>query len=194
MSTAVFPTLPGISWNVIKTPMWSTRIQKAISGREYRAAYYSLPLWKFSIKYEVLRAGLGELQTLIGFFNARQGSFDTFLYTDPSDYQATNQVFGTGDGATTKFQLLRSIGSFTEPIVALPSQPIILGNGVVQNSVVTNLTTGVVTFVTAPIAGLALTWTGSFQYRCRFLQDSADFDNFMRLFWDCKKIEFVSVK
>ena len=110
MSNAVFPVLAGLDWNVIKTPVWKTRIQEAVSGKELRAALMSYPLWKFSLSYTVLRANAAnaELQTLMGFFNARQGMFDSFLYTDPTDNSVANQSFGTGDGSTTAFQIGRA--------------------------------------------------------------------------------------
>ena len=67
----IFPDLPGLSWNRKKTPMWSTKIQTAASGKELRASYYSYPKWQFSLSYEVLRdTGQAEIQSLIGLFNA----------------------------------------------------------------------------------------------------------------------------
>jgi uncharacterized protein (TIGR02217 family) len=195
MSNAVFPVLPGLMWSVVKTPQWSTRIQKTVSGRESRAAFYSLPLWTFKLSYEVLRANTGqELQQLVGFFNARQGSFDTFLYADPSDNAVTAAVFGAGDGTTKKFQLLRPMGGYSEPILAPNGTPNIYANAVLQGGVTIDANTGVVTFATAPGAGVTLTWTGGFYYRVRFLQDSMDFNNFLKDLWEAKKVEFVSVK
>lgn len=196
MSNAVFPVLPGLSWSVIKTPQWSTRVQKTVSGRELRAAFYNLPLWTFKLSYEVLRAGAEqELQQLVGFYNARQGAFDSFLYADPTDNAVTAQQFGIGDGTTTKFQLTRAMGGYVEPVVALQAAPAIYANGVLQSSGVSvNVTSGLATFTAAPAAGVLLSWTGSFYYRCRFLQDSMDFDNFMQNLWQAKKVEFVSVK
>jgi uncharacterized protein (TIGR02217 family) len=196
MSNAAFPVLPGLSWSVIKTPKWSTRKQIAISGREYRAAYFSLPLWKFKLSYEVLRAGAQqELQQLVGFFNARQGSFDTFLYADPTDSAVVAQQFGTGNGAATTFQLVRSLGGNSEPVAALQAAPSIYANGALQSSGVSvNLNTGLATFTVAPANGVALTWTGSFYYRCRFLHDELDLENFMQNLWLAKTVEFTSVK
>lgn len=195
MSNAVFPVLAGLDWNVIKTPVWKTRIQEAVSGKELRAALMSYPLWKFSLSYTVLRANAAnaELQTLMGFFNARQGMFDSFLYTDPTDNSVANQSFGTGDGSTTAFQLLRSLGGFTEPIQNVNGTPTIYINGT-PTAAFTLGSTGVVTFTTAPAPAAALTWSGNFYYRCRFLQDSSEFDNFMRDLWALKKLTFQSVK
>lgn len=188
--------MPGIKWGSTKTSIWSTKVQKSASGRELRAAYYSYPLWKFSLSYEVLRSNaLNELQTLIGFFNARQGSFDSFLYQDPDDHDVTDQAFGLGDGVTTKFQLARSYGGFVEPVVATSGTPLIYVSGVLKTPTTHyTLDDGLVTFATAPASGAVLTWTGEFYYRVRFLQDSADFEKFLHQLWSLKKIEFQSVK
>jgi len=36
----IFPSLPGLAWSVTKTPIFQTRIQRAVSGRESRALDY----------------------------------------------------------------------------------------------------------------------------------------------------------
>lgn len=197
MSNAVFPNLPGLRWGQTKTPMWSTKVQKAASGRELRAAYYSYPLWKFRLSYEVLRANaLAELQTLVGFFNARQGSFDTFLYEDPDDKAVTGQVFGLANPSQPRYQLVRDFGGFVEPVLALKGAPAIFVGGVLKQADVdyTLSSTGLVTFLTSITGGAALTWTGGYYFRCRFLQDSAEFEQFMRQLWTAKTVEFQSVK
>jgi hypothetical protein len=110
MSNAVFPVLPGLVWDVKKTPQWSTKLQQAASGKELRLSYYSWPIYKYTLAYEVLRQASAylELQTLAGFFNARQGKFDSFLFQDPNDNAVTAHGFGMGDGTTTAFQLQRT--------------------------------------------------------------------------------------
>jgi hypothetical protein len=130
MSDAIFPSLPGLKWGTVKKPIWSTKIQKSASGREARASFYSYPIYQFTLSYEVLRgqSGMPELQTLLGFFNARQGSFDSFLYEDIDDNTATDQQFGTGNGSTTVFQLIRSLGGNVEPVFALKGSPLIYSN------------------------------------------------------------------
>ena len=47
----------------------------------------------------------------MGFFNARKGSFDNFLFDDPTDDTASSQNFGTGDGVTANFQLTSTYGN-----------------------------------------------------------------------------------
>ena len=201
MSQAVFPFMPGLKWGSVKTPMWSTKIQRAASGRELRASYYSAPLYKISLSYEVLRSSaLAELQTMVGFFNVRRGSFDSFRYFDPEDNAVIGQAFGTGNGVRTQFQLVRSYGGFVEPVLA----PELTGLGAVSiavNGVVQTLgphytlsAGGLVTFTSPPPNGHALTWTGQFYYRVRFLQDSADFERFLHQLWSLKKIELQTTR
>lgn len=195
MSNAIFPTLPGLQLSVTKTPEWSTEIQRAVSGKELRAPLFSYPIWHFSLSYEFLRAGAqAELQTLLGFFNARQGAFDTFLFTDPSDCSVTDQSFGTGNGTTTQFQLVRTMGSFIEPIRAPNGTPTIKVAGVATGSFSLDAATGIVTFFTPPTNGAALTWSGNYYFRVRFAKDTADFENFLYQLWQLKKLELVSVK
>lgn len=196
MSNAVFPSLPGLTWSVLKTPKWKTITQESASGKEIRQALMSYPLWEFTLKFSVLRGdnGYTEMQTLAGFFNARQGMYDSWLFDDPSDDTVSAQSFGTGDGATTAFQLIRTMGGFNEPIQNVNGAPSIYINGVLQASGYTVGSTGIVTFTSAPAIGAALTWSGSFYFRCRFLQDLAEFDQFAKNLWAMKSIKFQSVK
>lgn len=196
MSTLVFPTLSGLSWSVFKTPMWSTSTMKSVSGRELRLANYSYPIWKFKLSYEVLRAQplFVELQSLMSFFNRVQGQFDTFLYSDPSDYTATAQYIGTGNGTTTTFQLMRTLGAFVEPVTAPDiTHCTIYVNGSPVTAT-TSAATGLTTLASAPTAGQTVTWSGQFYFRCSFLDDYIDFENFMLDLWSAKSVQFKSVK
>lgn len=193
----MFPALAGLKWDIGSAPSFKTRVQRAVSGRELRAALMQYPTWTFKLGYEFLRDGVAgsDLNTLRGFFLARQGSFDSFLYSAPSDNAVTAMSFGTGDGATTVFQLTRALGAggfaFVEPVQNLNGTPSIYKDGVLQTSGVTIGATGLVTFAAAPTAGQSLTWTGNFYYRCRFKDDSADFEQFMQDLWSLKKLEFI---
>lgn len=199
MSNAVFPTLPGLGWNIVRSPIFVNRRQRSVSGREVAFSYQQYPLTQFSLNYELLRdnATYPELGTLTGFYLARQGSFDSFLFTDPADQSVTDAGFGTGDGTTTQFQLVRPYGAggftYAEPVQSVNALTNIKVGGVVKT-----LTTdysidanGLVTFVAAPAAAAALTWTGTYYYRCRFTHDQADFTTFLSNYWSAKKIEFV---
>ena len=124
MSSSVFPTLAGLGWDVTRTPMFDTTIQQNISGKEVRIANQTFPRYQWELTFDVLRQGIvhgtayTEFSQLLGFYNARQGQFDTFLYTDVDDNTITGQAIGSGDGATTTFQLVRTFGAFIEPVLA----------------------------------------------------------------------------
>lgn len=91
MSTQTFPTLPGTKINVIRTPRWSTKIHTSASGREQRVRFYDAPLYDFELTIEVLRQGVingktyAEAKTLVDFYNAMGGAWDSFYYVDPYD-------------------------------------------------------------------------------------------------------------
>lgn len=183
---------------LVRTPEFSTTTIGSVSGREFRCANYAFPRVTYKLKYELLRdtAAATDFRTLAGFFNSRQGSFDTFLFNDADDNTATAQVFGIGDGTSKTFQLVRTLGGFVEPIYDMNSAPTIYVNGVAK-ALTTDYTinaTGGVTFVAAPGAGLSITWTGTYYWRCRFVADSLDFEKFMNTFWQLGKVEFKVVK
>lgn len=131
MSDAILPSFPGLTWNVVRKPQWSTVTKTSVSGREFRAAQYSYPIWRYKLTYEVLRASnaLPEMPQLAAFFNAHRGSWDTWLYSDPDDNAVIAQQFGTGDGSTKAFQLVRSFGGYVEPVFDLNGVPVVTFGG-----------------------------------------------------------------
>jgi len=202
----IFPALAGLAWSVTNTPTFQTRIQRAVSGRELRVLDYPYPLWQFALIYDFLRdepaAGFDELRTLLGFFMLCQGAFGTFLFQDPTDCQVTGQQIGIGNASTTVFQLQRAMGTalpgggFLEPIVAPKLVNAIYFDGITQDpaSYSVDPNTGVVTFGTAPGSGLIITADFSYYFRCRFIDDRYDFENFMYRLWQLKKLTFISVR
>jgi uncharacterized protein (TIGR02217 family) len=194
MSNAIFPVLPGLTWDVVKTPIFNTVTKKAVTGRETRIAYMATPMYSFKLVFEYLRDDMSvqvpaspfnHLKLLMGFFIARQGSFDSFLFDDNTDDLATAQQFGTGTGAKTTFQLARTYGGgtgFLEPVMNLNGTPSIYVNGTLTTPSSIS-STGVVTFTAAPASGAILTWTGNYYFRCRFDTDTSDFQQFMLDYW-----------
>ncbi|HLN25701.1 MAG TPA: DUF2460 domain-containing protein [Patescibacteria group bacterium] len=199
MSTAIFPTLPGLSWSVGKWPEFSTLVKQAANGAETRIAMWANPRWHFKLKYELLRDdATNELKTLAGFFMARRGQYDSFLFTDPDDNSVTGQMIGVADGATTTYQLLRAFGSFVEPITApnlsLPQNFYLDGVSLAPGiSWVIDPATGLVTFSSAPPQGM-LTADFSYYFRVRFDMDQAEFEQFMHQLWSLDTCDLVSVK
>lgn len=198
MSSSVYPTLPGLAWNVKRTTLMpKVQVRTTPSDREYRARDALLPRYQYTLSYEFLRGGsLTEWQTLNGFFELMGGDFDSFLFTDPDDNAVVSQTFGTGDGSTVAFQLVRALGGFVIPVADVSGSPLIFKDGVVQSTPANYSigATGLVTFTAAPSVGQALTWTGSFYRRCRFLRGQLELNKFMQDYWEAKKVELLSLK
>lgn len=198
MGNAIFPTFPGLKWGRKKTAVWSTGTQKSASGREFRTAYYTYPQWRFSLSFEVLRtkAAVNELEQLAGFFNARKGSFESFLYEDPTDNAVIDQTIGNTVQGVTRYQLVRSMGGFIEPVLAVKERPAVKVGGVAltygRDYTVTDK--GVLVFNAPQPPNSLITWTGGFYFRVRFTSDTIDFENVLGSLWTAKKIEFTSVK
>ena len=198
MSTQIFPTFAGLTWDIRRAAINSTVTKASPSGREFRLAMYSTPRYKYTLNYEVLRgaSAFTEWQTLVGFFNARAGSFDTFLLSDPNDGAVSAQAFGAGDGATVAFQLVRTLGGFVEPVYALNGAPQIYVGGAL-NTAGTDYTvsaSGLVTFTAAPAAAAALTWTGSFYWVVRFDKDQLEVGQLMQQFFEARAVTLITVK
>jgi uncharacterized protein (TIGR02217 family) len=198
MSNAIFPALPGLGWNIKRTEIWKTRVQEAISGKEVRIADWSFPRHQWELTFDFLRSApsFAEWQSLIGFFDLRQGAFDSFLYGDADDNAVTDQPIGTGDGTTTIFQLVRALGGYTEPMIATNVVTNIKVAGVVQGggTYSVDANTGLATFTASPASGAAITASFSYYFRCRFSADSVDFEKFMSQLWSAKSVKFLSLK
>lgn len=192
MSNAVLPLTDGYGITAIKTPQWTTRRARAVSGFERRVQQRIYPMYGVEMSIEVLRdaTGLDEAKNLIGFFNARAGQFDSFLYTDPDDNSVTDQQFGTRDGTTTQFQLVRAFGGFIEPVHNVNVLTNIKSNGVALASPAdySISATGLVTLTAAGTAGHVLTWSGSFYWRVIFDTDKLPVNKLLQGLWNLKKL------
>jgi uncharacterized protein (TIGR02217 family) len=198
-----FPiNLPGLMFSSSRMPCWKTGYQEALSGKASAISYQQYPVYEWAFSYELLRHDLtlSELKTLMGFFNSMRGRFGSFLFLDKLFNSVTEEPFGTGDGSKTGFQLTAAFQNaggvgIAEIIQNLNGAPVIKDNGVVK-TLTTHYTigpTGIITFLSAPAAGHALTWSGSFYYRCRFKNDEQDFSEFLSRFWETKTLKFRSV-
>lgn len=156
MSDAVFPILLGMEFPVKKTPNFNTLEHKTVTGMRKAVSLQSYPIWTFEVSYSYLSdngSPTDDIHTLQGFFLARYGKWDDFLFNDVTDNNVTNETFGVGDGTTTQFQLVRSYGGFVEPLLGVQGTPTIYIKGVSQSSSSYSIsTTGRVTFTTAPAA------------------------------------------
>lgn len=195
MTVPVFPSLPGITYPRKRTQNWSTVKQDALSGKRTRYPLWTFPTYSYELPFSYLRSDSNNLewQTLAGFIASVQGPAQLFAYSDPDDSSVTAQGFGEGDGVSTAFQLVRSLGGFTEPVFLVNGTPTIdvAGSPVTPASISAY---GVVHFSSAPANGALLTWSGSYYWPCRFDEDSTDFSKFLATIWELKALKFSTEK
>jgi uncharacterized protein (TIGR02217 family) len=160
-------------------PLFKTTVLIAASGDEQRIPEWDIARGEWDIGYGIRNKT--DLLIVIGFFRAVLGKTHAFRFRDWSDYQATDAVFGTGNGSTTDFQLKIPYHSYQDDgttivrtytrLIYLPeTSPLtIKANAVTVNPANYDLEVGgIISFDTAPTNGHALTWTGEFSVPVRF--------------------------
>ncbi|WND04498.1 DUF2460 domain-containing protein [Acinetobacter soli] len=206
MSDVLFPELPGLEWDLTKTPMFNTKIMQSVNGRELRASYQAVPKYQISMSFAFLRESKGrkELQQLEGFFLERRGSFDSFLFKMPEDNEF--QCTFIGDGVQTSFQLYKQINTTQIPLQhtqAEQSEDPLMWDEVASKPmwsdpdsqmwllqfVITN--NGLLQMPIPLTAGESITISGTYYYRCRFADDEQQYTNFMSKLWKAGKVEMV---
>lgn len=121
-----FPSFPGITFPMRRTPWLATTRLRAWNGRQFQSPNWLYPLYKIELDISVLRASgaFNEMQSLLGFWNQVMTTpGGLFQFTIPDDNTVTSQLIGVGDGVTTLFQGMRTLGGFTEPVTAVAYQP-----------------------------------------------------------------------
>ena len=194
------PQLPGLAYPVVKRPVTQTIVAAHPSGREVRLNLVST-IWEWQLSYEALASddgsiapGLGarSLHALLGLFLQCQGGLRTFRYTDPVDNIAVLQIIGSGDGSTTNFTALRSIGAVTETVSYVTALTAVTVDGVAPTSF-SLIAPNQIHISPAPASGAVVAATFDYQFICRFVDDSMDFEEFASNIWSAKSVKFRSV-
>lgn len=193
MSNAVYPVLPGRKPGSSKTPSFATTVKRSASGRRSAIGSRFYPVYRFRITYDWLRASnpYQDQQTLLGFFLARRGRLDDFLYEDRDDHVvSTPQTLGVGDGSNKSFQLVRAFNGFVEPVYGVKTVTQVRVNSSTTAAYTVD-SYGMLTLTTAPAAGQVVDWTGEFYFRVAFTHDEAELEEFLRTLWR-GQVEFES--
>lgn len=142
-----------IAFGSTSIPEFSTNVITMRNGSEQRNANWEDCRLSFNVLNGIKTAT--ELSELLTFFRARSGMAIGFRFKDWSDYKAVGQVLGTGDGTNTTFQLIKYYTNGTKTHSRTITKPVSGSLKVYVDSVETtdytiDLTTGIITFNTAP--------------------------------------------
>ena len=167
-------------------PTRRTDIVALVSGHEERNSPWAGSRRAYNAGYGV--KSITDIEATIAFFEARHGRLYGFRFRDPFDFKScsvtatpavNDQSIGTGDGAETKFQLIKQYQSgaqtYTRTIIKPVSGTVVVAVAGAAKSegadYTMDVTTGVVTFAVAPGAGDAVTAGFLFDTPVRFDTD-----------------------
>jgi uncharacterized protein (TIGR02217 family) len=168
-------------------PERRTQIVELASGAEERNASWANSRRRYDVAYGIRRAD--DLAAVVAFFEARNGRLHGFRFKDWADFKsclpsqpvaAADQSIGTGNGSATLFQLTKRYASGAQSWTRAITKPVagtvtIALNGTPQASGWSVSTaTGLVTFATAPAAGVTITAGFEFDVPVRFDTDVLD--------------------
>lgn len=164
------------------TPSFSTAVVATASGAEQRNADWADARMRFDAGPGVRSEA--EMGALIAFFRARRGAAKAFRFVDPFDSSsnamsgvpgAADQRIGTGDGAKTRFDLVKHYGTGPGAQVRNITRPVagsvrVAVGGAVQTAG-WRMVGGAVEFDVAPATGAAVTAGFRFDVPVRFAED-----------------------
>jgi uncharacterized protein (TIGR02217 family) len=168
-------------------PQRRTQVVELASGDEERNASWANSRRRYDVAYGIRRAN--DLAAVVAFFEARNGRLHGFRFKDWADYKsclpsqipaATDQAIGTGNGSTKTFQLTKRYASGAQAWVRIITKPVAGSIAIALNGTPTpsgwsvDATTGLVTFVSAPASGVAITAGFEFDVPVRFDTDTLD--------------------
>jgi len=166
-------------------PGYSTTVITMASGHEQRNVNWEQSRHRYRIGYGTLDRQ--RLEQLIHFFHAVQGRAYGFRMKDYHDYKSslymddaitsTDQTIGTGDGVVVDFQLTKTYAAgantrtrdIRKPVAG--SVLISLDDAPQATGWTVDVTTGIVTFDTAPGPGVVVKAGYEFDVPCRFDTD-----------------------
>jgi uncharacterized protein (TIGR02217 family) len=166
-----------------------TDIVTLASGREERNSRWAHSRRRYNAGYGV--KSRADMQAVLAFFEERRGRFHSFLWRDGLDFSSNggsdaptpaDQAIGTGDGSTTTFQLVKRYGAAFDPYLRPITKPVAgslrvaLAGTEVTTGYGVDTATGIVTFDTAPVAGVAITAGFLFDVPVRFDTDRLDIE------------------
>ena len=191
--------------DMVIAPEFSTQIMTSASGHERRNTLWSDARLRFDVGPGIRSEA--ELGVLLSFFRARRGAARGFRLSDPSDFSSNgmtgqpmrlDQQIGTGDGATSRFPLVKRYGDGADAQVRRITRPRAETVRVSVNGVETRAYTleeyGIVVFPEAPAAGAIITAGFLFDVPVRFAEDRLDISGAAFAAGDAPSVALVELR
>ena len=120
----IYPTLPGLTFTVLRSMEFDTLVSAAPNKYETRLPQTVNPLWSWQFIYDFLRDNpggaftAGELRTLQDFYLYQSGQAGTFLLIDPDDnYVGPALASGSPNVPLAQLQLIDDgAGTYYSPV------------------------------------------------------------------------------
>lgn len=178
-----------ISFGSSGGPEYSTDVTLTHGGFEQRNINWAEARARYNVAHGVKTQA--QLNELIAFFRARKGKAYGFRFKDWTDYQGIAEVIAIGDGEMRSFQLVKSYSSGNVAEMRVITKPVaetvrIYKDAVlVTSGISVNATTGIVTFLEAPVEGVVISADFEFDVPVRFDSDrlSASLDAYGSHSW-----------
>lgn len=186
-----------VSYGSVFGPEFSTDVVITASGGEQRNQNWAYPRHKGDVAHGVKTEK--QLAELKAFFYNRRGKAYGFRFKDWSDFKATNQLIGSGNGLNNLFQLIKKYEDFagytSTRIIKKPvegSVTIYVDEMLVSEGWYVDTTTGIVTFTMPPVGEICADF--EFDVPVRFDTDHmpVSCDNFNVYSWN--NIPIVELK
>ncbi|CAN5209410.1 DUF2460 domain-containing protein [soil metagenome] len=157
-------------------PERRTEIVTLGSGAEERNTRWAQSRRRYNAGFGVKT--LDEIHAVIAFFEERRGRLHAFRWKDHADWKscapagtiaASDQVIGTGDGATATFQLVKTYGTGLRNYARVIAKPVagtvtVAVDGVAETHVTVDAATGEVTFAAGHIPPEGAVVTAGFEF------------------------------
>lgn len=166
-------------------PMRRTEIVELQSGREERNTPWAHGRRRYDAGTGI--RSLSELEAVLAFFEARRGALHAFRWKDFTDFRSCvsnadispmDQLLGTGDAATSEFQLLKTYETgayaYARPITKPVTETVHVAVDGVEadpSDWSVDASSGIITFNTPPPVGAVVTAGFEFDIPARFDTD-----------------------
>lgn len=186
-----------IERGVVGGPQFNTMVLRTDGGVTSTNQAWTYPLYTGNVGYGVQTKE--NLNEVINFFYARRGRLRGFLFRDWSDYLLTpDEVIGTGDGVEHNFTITKTYADSVLPFTRIITRPVqsslvVKDNGaVVSAGAYSVLSSGLLHFVTAPLAAHVITISsGEFDIPVMFGMDKLDIS---MLIWSVGSIPTIPIQ